>query len=582
MSTLDFSFDQALGRLGLSSSKRDAIAIGGITNAELFYMLDRQTTENLLNLKSMSTANDEAKYNLLAFQDWLHEQGNCVSLDAFTEEVMTNHASKMKARDATIETEFDKALSKVGLSADQRDAVCAQGIPDAATFALLDNRAIDDLLTDPALVSVNAFTKYKLRALSLWMNENPEARLESYTPRRETHEMTNIQRLDMGLEALPFAAIAAPVPAFMKKDEKKERKLKEREEEEKKEEEEKMEREGKKKKTRKPRITAPQTGPLTAGDSDNTDGLRLAKVTRRAILKGHTSSVRGILYYEREGKGYVASCSYDKNVKIWDIETRREMTTLKGHTGCVNALVHYKIGGTSFLATGANDQCIILWDLDNRRTKRLTGHTSDVRALAVVNMPNGEGYLASGSADNSIIIWDLRTMTPKTTLNAHISYVYALTAFTCGRTPILASGGNDNKIILWDMNKMEIFTSFTAHPRYVWSLINFQIDGKYYIASGSADKTIKLWQLGSKHNPVQTFEGHTGVVNALRFFMQDGVPLLVSGDSNGLLQFRDLNENRLLTSVEYHPSAITGLTTFVNEKSYLAIGHYSEIELWSE
>jgi WD40 repeat protein len=561
MAAIDDSFDLALGRLGLSPSKRDMIAIEGVTNAELFYMLDRQATDDLIAMRSMGTVDKSTKYKLLAFQDWLHEQGNCVSLDAFTVEVMEDHVAKMKERDATIDKEFDKALSKIGLMANQRDAVSDQGIPDAATFALLDKEAMDDLLTDPELVTMNAFTKYKLRAFQTWIIENPDVPLESYTLQRGTHQMSNIKRKESGLDPLPFAAAATPEIA----------------------EEEKVDIGEEKEEQKTPEDAEPASTTVESTKKSSNEGsLRLAKVRKTAILRGHTSSVRGILHYERQGKGYLASCSYDKSVKIWDVATSAEVTTLKGHSGCVNAIAHYKIGDTTYLATASNDKNIIIWDLDNKSTKKLKQHTSDVRALAIINMPNGDVLMASGSSDSTIIIWDLKTMTAKKTLTGHTSYVYALTSFKYGNTPILASGGNDNKIFLWDLNKMTKFSDFVAHPLYIWTLIHFEMNGKHYLASGSADKTIKLWELGSQQNPVQTFTGHTGCVNALQFFTQNGVSCLVSGDSKGVIQFRNLKENKLMTSLELYSSAVTSIATFTSGKSYLAIGHFSEIEFWSE
>eukprot|EP00586_Coscinodiscus_wailesii_P021464 CAMPEP_0172508410 /NCGR_PEP_ID=MMETSP1066-20121228/211770_1 /TAXON_ID=671091 /ORGANISM="Coscinodiscus wailesii, Strain CCMP2513" /LENGTH=71 /DNA_ID=CAMNT_0013286383 /DNA_START=20 /DNA_END=232 /DNA_ORIENTATION=+ len=71
MATIDHGFDLALGRLGLGPSKRDMIAIEGVTNAELFYMLDKQATEDLIAMRSMGTVDKNTKYKLLAFQDWL-------------------------------------------------------------------------------------------------------------------------------------------------------------------------------------------------------------------------------------------------------------------------------------------------------------------------------------------------------------------------------------------------------------------------------------------------------------------------------------------------------------------------------
>jgi len=554
MAAIDPSFDLALGRLGLTSSKRDAIAIEGVTNAEEYYMLDQEATEDLIARKGMGTVDKETRYRLLAFQDWLHEQANCVSLDAFTVEVMQSHVEKMKDRDSTIDKGFDKALSKIGLTANQRDAVSDQGIPDAPTYALLDKEAMNDLLTDPALVTLNSFSKYKLRAFQTWLIENPGVSLEKYHDGIGTSQMTSMKRKESGLVPLATAPLSAEENEEMK-DEKKDEKKEELEE---------------------------KVVSRSVGNVEVPQTIKLAKVTKKGTLSSHKSSVRSILFYERNGKGYLASCSYDKTVKIWDVQSQKEVTTLKGHGGCVNALVKFEMDGKTYLATGSNDKSIILWDLDTKKTSKLKKHASDVRDLAMLNMPNGDLLMASASSDSTIKIWNLKTKKVIETLRGHSSYVYSITFFLYGKTPVLASAGNDNKIILWDLNKNESFASFVAHPKYIWTLINFEIDGDRYIASGSADSTIKLWKLGSKENPIQTFEGHTGCVNALKFFTQNGVPCLVSGDSKGVMKFWNLRENKMMTSLELYPSAITCLTTFFSGKSHLAIGHYNDIEFWSE
>merc|ERR1712129_3701 len=251
-----------------------------------------------------------------------------------------------------------------------------------------------------------------------------------------------------------------------------------------------------------------------------------------------------------------------------------------GHGGCVNALVNFELNGEAYLASGSNDKSIILWNLDTKKPTRLSQHGSDVRALEVVTMPDDKTVLVSASSDSTIKIWNLDDNTVIETLEEHTSYVYAITSFTFGKTPVLASAGNDNKIILWDLNKNESFASFVAHEKYIWCLINYEIDGDIYLASGSADSNIKIWKMGSKENPVQTFEGHTGCVNTIKFFTQNGVPCLVSGDSKGTMKFWNLKENKLMTSLELYDTAITSLTTFYSDKSYLAVGQYNSIEFW--
>jgi len=128
MAAIDPSFDLALGRMGLTSSKRDALALQGITNAEAFYMLDVKATEDLMATSSMAATDNVTKNKLLAFQEWLHEQSNCVSLDAFTDDVLETTVLKIKERENSVDPAFDRALSVIGLSASQKDAIETQGV----------------------------------------------------------------------------------------------------------------------------------------------------------------------------------------------------------------------------------------------------------------------------------------------------------------------------------------------------------------------------------------------------------------------------------------------------------------------
>jgi len=61
---------------------------------------------------------------------------------------------------------------------------------------------------------------------------------------------------------------------------------------------------------------------------------------------------------------WLASGSWDKTIKIWDVQTGREVRTLEGHTHHVYTVAFDSRG--SWLASGSEDGTIKLWRLHHR------------------------------------------------------------------------------------------------------------------------------------------------------------------------------------------------------------------------
>ena len=76
-----------------------------------------------------------------------------------------------------------------------------------------------------------------------------------------------------------------------------------------------------------------------------------------ALLEGHTSTVYSLAALPR---GLLASGSYDKTVRVWNVAARTCVAVLQGHTGCVHALAAFPDGR---LASGSEDGEIRVWEL---------------------------------------------------------------------------------------------------------------------------------------------------------------------------------------------------------------------------
>lgn len=62
-----------------------------------------------------------------------------------------------------------------------------------------------------------------------------------------------------------------------------------------------------------------------------------------------------------DGK-YTVSGSWDKTIKIWNVETRYEIKTLAGHRGSVYSVTISPDGGC--IASGSDDKTIKIWNAE--------------------------------------------------------------------------------------------------------------------------------------------------------------------------------------------------------------------------
>ena len=97
------------------------------------------------------------------------------------------------------------------------------------------------------------------------------------------------------------------------------------------------------------------------------------------------------------GDNYLFSGSWDKTIRVWDLNTLECIKELEGHTEAVLALAV----GNGQLVSGSYDTTVRFWDLrDFRCVRKCDGHDDAVRVLAAT-----DGKVFSGSYDGTIGVW---------------------------------------------------------------------------------------------------------------------------------------------------------------------------------
>ncbi len=215
----------------------------------------------------------------------------------------------------------------------------------------------------------------------------------------------------------------------------------------------------------------------------NSENISLVKT-----LKGHSSYINDLLISSDGQKLFSASA--DNTIKIWDIDTGKEIHTLRGHSSAVNYLVISPDGQKLFSASA--DQTIKVWDsATGKAIGTLKGHSSSINYLTI----SSDGQkLFSASADKTIKIWDSDTGKVIHELSGHSSFVNFLEISRDGQKFFSASA--DRTIKIWDIATGKELGTLTGHSSSVNSLETSPDGEKLY--SASADKTIKIWDIATE------------------------------------------------------------------------------------
>ncbi|MEG3903058.1 serine/threonine protein kinase [Microcoleus sp. B4-C5] len=283
-------------------------------------------------------------------------------------------------------------------------------------------------------------------------------------------------------------------------------------------------------------------------------------------LPGHSSFVNS-LAISPDGK-ILASGSWDKTIKIWDLETTELIGTLTGHSDRVNSVAISYDG--KMLVSGSSDETIKFWNLHNGDLLcTFPGHSMEVNSVAI--NPKGLVIASCGGADNTIKLWNLRSGELLRTLKGHSDNVNAVVFSPDGK--ILASGSSDATSKVWDVESGKLLRTLSGLNVGVNS-VAIAPDGQI-LASVSNDYTIKLrnLQTGSLLRILNTNSGRgKGVTNLgtneavhiLQNYVSRGESVAISGDGltlasgcdDNTINIWNLQTGELLTSLKGHSGTV--------------------------
>jgi WD40 repeat protein len=156
------------------------------------------------------------------------------------------------------------------------------------------------------------------------------------------------------------------------------------------------------------------------------------------LLKGDPRHV-GRLAFSADGQFLATLGSGDRNVKLWDLASRKERLSFR--EGNWASLACSSTG--LFLAVGKQDGSVTLFDTRKRLGTSLQGHTAGVRCVAFA--PDSR-TLASASWDGTVKLWNIATRQVALTLR-HVGPIAGVAFSRDGN--LMATCGADPTLRLW-------------------------------------------------------------------------------------------------------------------------------------
>jgi guanine nucleotide-binding protein subunit beta-2-like 1 protein len=210
----------------------------------------------------------------------------------------------------------------------------------------------------------------------------------------------------------------------------------------------------------------------------------------RRALSGHGEPVQDVTI-SSDGQ-FALSASWDKTMRLWDLNTGSTVRTFQGHTKDVNTVAFS--ADNRQIVSGSRDKTIKLWNTlaECKYTIMEDMHTDWVSSVAFspsAKMP----LIVSSGWDKLVKVWNLNNCKLRTNLAGHTGVVYTVSISPDGS--LCASGGKDGTVMLWDVNDGKHLYSLDAGGT-VNALI---FSPKNYWLVAATDTSIKVWDLENKN-----------------------------------------------------------------------------------
>lgn len=240
-------------------------------------------------------------------------------------------------------------------------------------------------------------------------------------------------------------------------------------------------------------------------------------------LEGHTKPVTDLLFY-RENHSLI-SCSYDKTIKVWDIDSGSLLKNLKKHEDSILSL--FLLNDLYIFCSSSSDKTLQFWDIETYESKYNYFIDSKIVRMIYINFEENK-YSIVGGCINGYLYWITNAESMKLDLikriKAHASSVNEI--FYLNAHKILLTCGNDKNVKIWDIITKDLAKEIIIKEDIIIPHIHY--DGcNDIIITGSTDGFIRIIKMHN-YKVIKEFKEDFNEFGAI-FWVREKNALLISG-----------------------------------------------------
>jgi len=294
-----------------------------------------------------------------------------------------------------------------------------------------------------------------------------------------------------------------------------------------------------------------------------------SSVPQLVIQLGHRDGIDAVAI-SNDGKYALSGGGMDSTLKLWDIQSGKEIRTFTGHKLSVDSVAFSQ--DSRYALSGSWFDNLKLWDIQSgKEIRTFTGDQSLARARSVTFSHDSRYALSGGGM--ILHLWEVQSGKEIRTFTGHTDLVNSVSFSWDSRYAL--SGSTDKTLKLWDIQTGKEVRSFAGHSDQV-SSVSFSRDGRYAL-SGSYDKTMKLWDIQTGKE-LLTFSGHTDWIATVAF-SPDGRYAL-SGSRDASIRLWDILSGKEIRTFKGHLYQVSGIAYSSDGRYILSGSHDNTAKLW--